>query len=412
MSFRKRPAFRLAFASLAVAATSILPQFAAAQLTRVTPTAEDMKAVYANPVDIAEGRKVAASACASCHGADGVSKTKEIPHLASQRAAYLNAELRAYRAGTGARTDPTMRSVVRDLSDAALLKVAAYYASLDPPPVAAAESGKAAAARPDPVQAGKAASAPCAGCHGEAGVGKIPGMPSLAGFDTKYLVSSMKAYKTGERKHDMMAAALAKVSDAEIANLALYYALQKPVRTENPAPGDKAAGKKAAAGCAGCHGELGVSENPAIPSLAGQDATYFFASLRNYKEGSRHDEPMKGLVTALDDTTIKNMAAHYASLQPQPAKVRKPLATAEWAQRCDRCHGIDGNSADPRIPALAGQRADYLQKVLNAYRTGARQSPEMAAMSEALSEADVENLALHYSRQKPRAVVYVIVPSK
>jgi cytochrome c553 len=121
---------------------------------------------------------------------------------------------------------------------------------------------------------------------------------------------------------------------------------------------------------------------------------------------------MKGLVTALDDTTIKNMAAHYASLQPQPAKVRKPLATAEWAQRCDRCHGIDGNSADPRIPALAGQRADYLQKVLNAYRTGARQSPEMAAMSEALSEADVENLALHYSRQKPRAVVYVIVPSK
>jgi cytochrome c553 len=400
MSFRTRFAFRPAFAFFAVTAISILSPTVAAQLTRVTPTVEDMKSLYATPVDVAEGKKVAESACAGCHGLNGVSGTKEIPHIASQRPAYLNAELRAYRAPTGARTDATMRSV------------AAYYASLDPAPIAAAEPGKAAAPRPDPVQAGKAASAPCAGCHGDAGVGKIPGMPSLAGFDTKYLVSAMKAYKTGERKNDMMAAALAKISEVDIANLALFYALQKPVRTENPAPGDKAAGKKAAANCSGCHGELGVSENPAIPSLAGQDATYFFASLRNYKEGSRHDEPMKGLVTALDDTTIKNLAAHYASLQPQPAKVRKPLATAEWAQRCDRCHGIDGNSADPRIPALAGQRADYLQKVLNAYRTGARKSPEMAAMSEALSEADVENLALHYSRQKPRAVVYVIVPSK
>jgi cytochrome c553 len=36
----------------------------------------------------------------------------------------------------------------------------------------------------------------------------------------------------------------------------------------------------------------------------------------------------------------------------------------------------------------------------------------MAAMSDVLSEADVENLAAHYARQKARAVVYVTLPSK
>jgi cytochrome c553 len=222
----------------------------------------------------------------------------------------------------------------------------------------------------------------------------------------------MKSYKTGQRRHDVMASALARATDADINNMALYYALQKPVRTQNPAPGDQAAGKAAAAACAGCHGDQGVSDNPAIPSLAGQDAQYFGVAIRDYKDGSRRDEPMKGLVSQLDETVVKNMAAYYAMQQPQPPKLRKPMTSAEWALRCDRCHGVGGNSTDPRIPALAGQRIDYLQNVLSAYRTGARKSPQMAAMSEALTETDVENLAAHYARQKARAVVYVVVPSK
>jgi cytochrome c553 len=73
---------------------------------------------------------------------------------------------------------------------------------------------------------------------------------------------------------------------------------------------------------------------------------------------------------------------------------------------------VNGNSTDPRIPMLAGQREDYLRKVLDKYRTGVRRSPEMAAMSEALSEDDVRNLAIYYSRQKARPVVYVPIPTK
>ena len=400
----------VALTFLAVAVGVSYPPNAFAQTARVAPGSDDLRAAYANAAEVEEGKRVAETSCASCHGADGISATKGIPNLAGQRPAYLYVELRAYR--SGARGDDSMRTAVRFLSEDALVKVAAYYANLDPAQPAAGDAAKAVNARPDPVQAGKTAAAACGGCHGEAGVGKVPGMPSLAGLDPKYLVAAMKAYKSGQRKNEFMSSALAKTTDGDIENIALYYALQKPMRTENPVVGDAAAGKAAAAGCAGCHGDMGVSENPAIPSLAGQDAKYFVAALKNYKDGSRRDEPMKGLVAPLDETSIRNMGAYYAAQQPQPSKVRKPLTSAEWALRCDRCHGVDGNSTDPRMPALAGQRGDYLQKVLHAYRTGARKSPQMAAMSEVLTESDVEGLAAHYARQKARAVVYVVLPAK
>ena len=115
----------------------------------------------------------------------------------------------------------------------------------------------------------------------------------------------MKAYKNGQRKNDLMKSMLATVSDANVNNIALYYALQKPARAETPAAGDKAAGTAAAAACAGCHGADGVSGNPAIPSLAGQDAEYLATALRAYKEGTRSDETMKGLVASLDDDAVQ-----------------------------------------------------------------------------------------------------------
>jgi cytochrome c553 len=193
-------------------------------------------------------------------------------------------------------------------------------------------------------------------------------------------------------------------------SIALFYGLQKPQRAETSAAGDKTAGAATAGACAGCHGSDGVSGNPAIPSIAGQDAGYIEAALRGYKSGARGDETMKGLAASFDDKAIKNVAAYYADLQPKQPDVRKPLTADEWAQRCDRCHGINGNSTDPRLPALASQRQDYLQKVLRDYQSGARKSPQMAIMSDVLTDQDISNLAAYYSHQKARGVVYVVLP--
>ncbi len=369
---------------------------------------DEFRTLKLTPTDIAEGKRLAEMNCSACHGINGISSAPGIPHLAGQRPAYLYVELKNYQFGN--RVDSRMLDVVRFLSDDALTKVSAYYAGLDPAPAPATPAGPP---KLDPVEAGKSvATAACAGCHGNAGVTQIPGIPSLVGQDPKYLTEAMKAYKNGHRKHDTMKAMLAPVGEPAINNIALFYALQAPAAAKTPATGDQASGQQASASCAGCHGEQGVSGSPATPSLAGQDAQYIVTALQAYKGGSRSDETMKGLASSLDDNAMNNLAAFYAAQKPKAPNVRKPLTVDEWAQRCDRCHGVNGNSTDPRLPMLAGQRADYLQKALQSYRAHTRKSSEMAAMSEGLSEDDVEGLATHYAHQKARAVLFVPLPGK
>ena len=151
----------------------------AASATKVQPgSATDFRAAFATPQDIAEGKRVAEASCASCHGIKGISTAKGVPHIAGQRPLYVYQELRLYQSGN--RGNTPMNNAVRFLSDDALVKVAAYYAGLDPAPPAPAASSKAAAVKTDPASAGKAAAAGCAGCHGETGISKTAGTPNDA----------------------------------------------------------------------------------------------------------------------------------------------------------------------------------------------------------------------------------------
>ena len=387
------------------------PQTRTAPGVALTPgSVDDLRPAYATPQEIAEGRRVSEASCASCHGLTGISTMKGVPHLAGQRPGYLYIELLTYQ--SGARGDNAMSNAVKFLKDDVLFKVAAYYSGLEPAQPTASGVAKTASTKPDPVGAGKAAAAGCAGCHGEAGITRTPGMPSLVGLDPKYVAASINAYKSGQRKHDMMKTLVSALSDADTNNIALFYALQKPGKAQTPSPGNQAAGKVAAAACAGCHGEAGVSSNPAMPSLAGQDAQYIAAAMRAYKDGSRADPMMKAPAASVDENAIKNLAAYFANQQPKQPPVKKPLTTAELAQRCDRCHGVNGNSTDPRSPALAAQRSDYLEQAMRAYRKGERKSKAMTAMLDGLSDAEIEGLAAHYAGQRARSVIYVFLPPK
>ena len=64
----------------------------------------------------------------------------------------------------------------------------------------------------------------CQACHGMDGIAKIPEAANLAGQSTTYLTAALTAYKTGERKNDMMSTIAPTLSEADIANLAAYYA--------------------------------------------------------------------------------------------------------------------------------------------------------------------------------------------
>ncbi|EJC6735992.1 cytochrome C biogenesis protein CcsB [Vibrio vulnificus] len=89
-------------------------------------------------------------------------------------------------------------------------------------------SGSALAA--GDVAAGQAKAAVCAACHGANGMATIPGYPNLKGQNEQYLVSAIKAYKNKERNGGLavvMQAQAAMLNDADIANLAAYYASLK-----------------------------------------------------------------------------------------------------------------------------------------------------------------------------------------
>lgn len=77
------------------------------------------------------------------------------------------------------------------------------------------------------VAAGKAKSAICAACHGADGISISPIWPNLAGQKEAYLVKQIKAFKSGERKDPSMAPMVAGLTDADIENLAAYYASLK-----------------------------------------------------------------------------------------------------------------------------------------------------------------------------------------
>ena len=91
---------------------------------------DELRPLYANSDDIRDGKELADSTCAKCHGADGVSTTGGVPNLAGQRPSYVYRELKAYQGGdpTGGGEAHNMK-LMKFLSDEALANLAAYYAS-------------------------------------------------------------------------------------------------------------------------------------------------------------------------------------------------------------------------------------------------------------------------------------------
>lgn len=77
------------------------------------------------------------------------------------------------------------------------------------------------------VAAGKAKAATCAGCHGANGIGIMDTYPNLAGQKAGYLKKQLKAFKDGTRKDPVMGSMAKPLSNADIDNLAAYYASMK-----------------------------------------------------------------------------------------------------------------------------------------------------------------------------------------
>ena len=148
--------------------------------------------------------------------------------------------------------------------------------------------------------------------------------------------------------------------------------------------GDAEAGKAKSAVCAACHGADGNSTNVAWPSLAGQHATYLYKQLKDFKEGRRQDASMAGMVAALSDQDMKDLAAYFESQRAKPVAFDGELIadgesiyrggiTETHVAACMGCHSPSGEGNGPAgWPSLKGQHPEYLVQQLQKFKDGSR----------------------------------------
>ncbi len=261
-------------------------------------------AAQATTADAMAAGRSAAAACAACHGADGNAVMPGMPSLAGQHRDYLVAALQSYKDGT--RKHAVMNVQMSAVDAVTLQNLATYYAAQ---PVRTQDRK----ATGDTV-AGERLSAGCGGCHGLRGQTLDAHTPALAGQDPQYLVTSMKAYRDGSRRHEEMKALLIPMSETQLGHIGAYYAAQSLRQDQAPAT---LTAREWAERCDRCHGT--GTENPTmvVPRIEGQHSEYLAHVLRDYRDGKRHQSTMHAMGMPLTDADIEAIAEHYAALPPR-----------------------------------------------------------------------------------------------
>ena len=161
--------------------------------------------------------------------------------------------------------------------------------------------------------------------------------------------------------------------------------------------------------CVACHGEGGRSDNPLVPSLAGQTREYLAAQLKDFRAQIRVEPGprgyMWGISALLDDDTIRGLADYYAVQKPAAGKAGDPVmmqigralfvngAPDRGVRACASCHGEAAEGAKV-FPRLAGQHADYVVTQLKDFGTALR--PHALVMrneAQALTEKEMRAVA-------------------
>jgi len=197
----------------------------------------------------------------------------------------------------------------------------------------AAEPAAPATATPAAVDASAIAKNVCAACHGADGNSSIPANPNLAGQHASYLLKQLNNFKASAdgkpalRQNAVMNGMAAPLSEADVKALAQYFSKQtlKP----DVAKDDKLvtqgrklwrAGdmKKGIPACAGCHGVAGAGLPAQYPTLAGQHPDYVIAQLKQFREGTRANDPegvMRTIAAKMSDPQMAAVAEYAAGLR-------------------------------------------------------------------------------------------------
>ncbi len=157
--------------------------------------------------------------CALCHGLFGVSHRDKFPHLGGQNPTYLEAQLRAFIAGTRHNDGGQMAAIVTELQPGDIALVVDWFSNQDPPEPSPL---------PDDNQGRNLLSElGCLGCH--ASVDPSNGIPHLTAQHSGYLAKQMADFRDGYRDAPDIAALhreALQISDNDIAKISDYLAGQ------------------------------------------------------------------------------------------------------------------------------------------------------------------------------------------
>lgn len=178
------------------------------------------------------------------------------------------------------------------------------------------------------LEAGEAlANGVCMACHGQEGNSIVPLWPKLAGQHPEYIYKQLMDFKSGTRENVQMSPQAAPLSEEDMRNVAAYFTLQTisegpPVDPEEVEKGRRLfqAGnpETGVPSCAACHGPRGLGLNLArFPRLAGQHQTFVENSLKEYRSGTRANDPnamMRGAAASMTDEEIAAVADYIQSM--------------------------------------------------------------------------------------------------
>jgi cytochrome c553 len=168
---------------------------------------------------------------------------------------------------------------------------------------------------------GRAKAQTCIACHGPGGNSVIPSIPSLTGQPKQFLVSALYQFREGKRKNDQMTPMAANLSNADLNDLAAFFAAQALVAAPAKTAANLAEGMRLATqnNCVACHAANLMGQQH-IPRLAGQHKDYLGAQLRSFKASTRGE--MDGVMTsaaqALTEADIEVLADYLAGLPTAP----------------------------------------------------------------------------------------------
>jgi len=94
----------------------------------------------------------------------------------------------------------------------------------------------------------------------------------------------------------------------------LVAAVLVPANTVSTLAGDAGQGEIVSSRCVACHGPAGVTDNPTVPNIAGQNGAYLFAQLQNFKAGTRGNPLMTPIAQALTPAELDDVATYFARL--------------------------------------------------------------------------------------------------